>query len=391
VIVSTAADRSAALTTMHELSQAVLAVSRHLDTGDALRTILRTARDLAGAQYAALGTPDGAGSFARFLVEGVSDEEWDRIGPLPRQHGMLSVMLHDPQPQRLADITADPRFNWWPRAHPRLTAFLGIPIRDGEEILGALFLGNTTPPESGPGFTAEDEELLGLLAAHAAIALTHARLYERERAMSITAERSRLARELHDSVAQKLFALRLTAEAAGGLIGTDAERARLHLAQVSAMAREAADELRAAVGELRSADLDEGGLAEALRKEVTVIDRVQQARRGPRIAFAHQPIATLPPTHEQVVLRVAQESLHNALRHADAARITLALGPGTHGGAILSVRDDGVGFDPGVAARGLGLVSMRERADSVGGRVRVESQPGSGTTVTLEVPGGRPG
>jgi signal transduction histidine kinase len=388
------ADRSRALATLHELSQAVLTISRHLDTSESLRQIVRTARTLVGAEYAALGVPDGAGSFGRFLVEGVSDEQWAAIGPLPRQHGMLSVMLHDPRPQRLDDITADPRFGWWPKAHPRLTAFLGVPIRDCDEILGALFLGNTGPPGESGGFTEEDEELLGVLAAHAAIALTHARLYERERELAIVEERTRLARELHDAVAQKLFALRLTAEAAGGLIEADPQRARSHLGQISALAREAAEELRAAVGELRPAELDEDGLAAALRKQIDVVDRAHQARGGPRVVFRDEPISALPPAHEQVVLRVAQEALHNALRHAAAKRIELSLSPAARGGAVLTVTDDGCGFETesgsGPGGRGLGLVSMRERADSVGGRVQVDSVPGQGTTVRLEVPGGRP-
>ncbi|MGH6656532.1 MAG: GAF domain-containing sensor histidine kinase [Actinocrinis sp.] len=390
---STSADRARALATLHELSQAVLTISQHLDTSVALRQIVRTARELVGAEYAALGVPDGAGSFARFLVEGVSDAQWAAIGPLPRQHGMLSVMLHDPRPQRLNDITADARFGWWPRAHPHLTAFLGVPIRDCDEILGALFLGNTTPPGEGRGFTDEDEELLTVLAAHAAIALTHARLYERERELAISQERTRLARELHDAVAQKLFALRLTAEAAGGLVEQDPERARAHLAQISGLAREAAEELRAAVGELRPAELDEDGLAAAMRKQVDVLDRAEQTRGGPRVVFSDEPISALPPAHEQVVLRVAQEAMHNALRHAGAKRIELSLRPAAHHGAVLTVTDDGSGFDPGAAtpARGLGLVSMRERADSVGGRVRISSAPGQGTTVRLEVPGGRAG
>ncbi len=390
---STTADRSQALATLHELSQAVLTISRHLDTGEALRRIVRTARELVGAEYAALGIPDGAGSFARFLVEGMSDEQWAAIGPLPRQHGMLSVMLHDPRPQRLDDITADPRFGWWPKAHPKLTAFLGVPIRDCDEILGALFLGNTTPATEGQGFTEQDEELLTVLAAHAAIALTHARLYEREREMAIAEERTRLARELHDAVAQKLFALRLTAEAAGGLVQADPQRARAHLGQISALAKEAAEELRAAVGELRPAELDEDGLAMAMRKQIDVLDRAQQSRGGPRVTFRDKPISALPPAHEQVVLRVAQEALHNALRHAQAKRIEITLGPLPRGGAVLSVVDDGVGFEAGARAgeqRGLGLVSMRERADSVGGRVEVTSVPAQGTTVRLEVPGGRP-
>jgi signal transduction histidine kinase len=413
--------RSAALAAMSELSEAVLAVTRHLDTSAVLRTILRTARDLVGAEYAALGVPDGAGSFARFLVEGVSDEQWRAIGPLPRQHGMLGVMMHDPHPQRLADITADPRFGWWPAAHPRLKGFLGVPIRDGEEILGALFLGNTE--SVGEGFTEDDEALLKILAAHAAIALTHARLYERERELAITAERARLARELHDAVAQKLFALRLTAQAASSLVETDPERARAQLAQAGALATEAAAELSTAVGELRTPDLAGDGLAEALRKQVAVVDRARSAHGGPRVSFRCGPNPTLPPTHDQVVLRVAQEALHNALRHSGAGRIDLRLSvitgcggeggaangreSGGHpetgaaevagceewanlvGGARLVVRDDGKGFDPEAAGRGLGLASMRERADSVGGRLTVHTRPGEGTVIVLEVPGGR--
>ncbi len=382
--------RAAALAAMSELSEAVLAVTRHLDTSAVLRTILRTARDLVGAEYAALGVPDGAGSFARFLVEGVSDEQWRAIGPLPRQHGMLGVMMHDPQPQRLADITADPRFGWWPAAHPRLKGFLGVPIRDGGEILGALFLGNTEPV--GEGFTEDDESLLKILAAHAAIALTHARLYERERELAITTERARLARELHDAVAQKLFALRLTARAAGTLVETDPDRAREQLAQVSALATEAAAELSTAVGELRTPDLDGDGLAEALRKQVAVIDRAQASHAGPKVVFDCAFAPRLPPTHEQVVLRVAQEALHNALRHsaAELIEVSLAVVPkAANCGARLTVRDDGVGFDPEVAKRGLGLVSMRERADSVGGALTVRTEPGQGTVIELEVPGGR--
>jgi signal transduction histidine kinase len=388
--------RPAALAAMSELSEAVLAVTRHLDTSAVLRTILRTARELVGAEYAALGVPDGAGSFARFLVEGITDEQWHAIGPLPRQHGMLGVMMQDPHPQRLRDITADARFNWWPSAHPELKGFLGVPIRDGHEILGALFMGNTDPDSEG--FTEDDEALLRILAAHAAIALTHARLYERERELAITTERARLARELHDAVAQKLFALRLTAKAAGSLIDADPGRAREHLAQVGALATEAAAELSTAVGELRTPDLAGDGLAEALRKQVAVVDRAQSAHGGPKVAFHCCPPPHLPPTHDQVVLRVAQEALHNALRHSQGEHIDVSLSAIRErdaaadrfaGGARLVVRDDGVGFDPGAAGRGLGLVSMRERADSVGGRLTVRTNPGEGTVVELEVPGGR--
>ena len=382
-----------ALDTMRRLSAAVLAVSRHLATDEVLQTIVATARELIGAEYAALGIPDGAGSFAQFLVDGISDEQWAAIGPLPRQHGMLAVMLHDPAPQRLADIRQDPRFGWWPKAHPQMDAFLGQQIRDGEEILGALFLAN-----KAGGFTEDDEELLGVLAGHAAIALRHARLYERERELAITRERNRLARELHDAVAQKLFALRLTSQAAADVLDADPARARASLEQVTLLAKEAAEELRSVVVELRPAELEEDGLAVTLRKHVEVLDRVNQTAGGPRVTFEGVDVRALSPAAEEVLLRVAQEALHNALRHADAKTISVRLrehcpaGAQPCGGALLEVVDDGAGFDPAAvrrAGRSLGLVSMRDRAKSVRGRLDVASAPGKGTTIRLEVDRGR--
>jgi signal transduction histidine kinase len=378
-----------ALDAMRRLSAAVLAVSRHLATDEVLQTIVGTARELIGAEYAAIGVPDGAGSFAQFLVDGISDEQWAAIGPLPRQHGMLAVMLHDPKPQRLADIRQDPRFGWWPKAHPEMAAFLGLQIRDGDEILGAIFLANKPG-----GFTPADEELLGVLAGHAAIALTHARLYERERELAITRERNRLARELHDAVSQKLFALRLTSEAASALLDKDPARARGELEQVAALAREAVEELRSVVVELRPAELEEDGLAVTLRKHAEVLDRVHQASGGPRVVFEGRDVMALPPTHEAVLLRVAQEALHNALRHAEAKTVTIRLTEHSTkcGGVVLEVVDDGVGFDPAAvrrAGRSLGMVSMRDRAKSVRGRLDVTSAPGQGTAIRLEVDRGR--
>ncbi|MER6983992.1 GAF domain-containing protein, partial [Streptomyces carpinensis] len=210
------------------VSSALLAMSRHLEVRDVLKTIVASARELLGAQYAALGVPDDHGGFAQFVVDGVSDEQWRAIGPLPRQHGILAAMLHEARAERLADVRKDPRFEGWPAAHPELSDFLGLPIRDGDEVIGALFLANKCCPKpaGGCGFTEEDEELLAILAQHAAIALTNARLYERSRELTIAEERSRLAHELHDAVSQKLFSLRLTAQAAAALVDRDPARAK---------------------------------------------------------------------------------------------------------------------------------------------------------------------
>lgn len=129
------------------MSAALLAMSRHLEVRDVLKTIVASARELLDAEYAALGVPDDHGGFAQFVVDGVSEEQWRAIGPLPRQHGILAAMLHDAKTERLADVRKDPRFEGWPSAHPDMSDFLGLPIKDGEETIGALFLANKNCPK----------------------------------------------------------------------------------------------------------------------------------------------------------------------------------------------------------------------------------------------------
>ncbi|MER6029303.1 GAF domain-containing sensor histidine kinase [Streptomyces sp. NPDC001851] len=378
------------------VSSALLAMSRHLEVRDVLKTIVASARELLDAQYAALGVPDDHGGFAQFVVDGVSDAQWKAIGPLPRQHGILAAMLHEAKAERLADVRKDPRFEGWPSAHPDLVDFLGLPIRDGDEVIGALFLANKLRPagghspcpeaDGGCGFTEEDQELLSILAQHAAIALTNARLYERSRELTIAEERSRLAHELHDAVSQKLFSLRLTAQAAAALVDRDPARAKGELHQVAVLAAEAADELRAAVVELRPAALDEDGLIATLRTQIQVLDRAHTAR----VTFTSNGFRALPAAQEEALLRVAQEALHNALRHSGAEQVDVSV-QRRGCGAVLRVTDDGNGFDPKAvrrAGRHLGLVSMRDRASGVGGVLTVESVPGKGTTIEMEVPGG---
>ena len=171
------------------ISDAVLAVAAELSVDEVLQRLVDSARELASARYAALGIPDGDGGFQRFLVAGMSDELVAAMGPLPRTHGMLGAMLQTRAPYRAQDIHNDPRFRgWWPRRHPDMRSFLGVPIVSPEGVIGAFYL---TEKDDGRAFEESDQQLIELLSAHAAIAITNARLYEQSRELSILSERNR--------------------------------------------------------------------------------------------------------------------------------------------------------------------------------------------------------
>ena len=178
-----------------------------------------------------MGIPDGEGGFRRFLVAGMSNELIAALGPLPRTHGMLGAMLESIG--ALPDArtsTRTPRFRgWWPRRHPDMRSFLGVPIVAEGEVIGSFYL---TEKEGARAFQRPDQAMIELLAAHASIAITNARLYERSRELSIVSERNRLALELHDVVSQKLFSLVLSAEAAATQLDRDPAAARAQVERI---------------------------------------------------------------------------------------------------------------------------------------------------------------
>jgi signal transduction histidine kinase len=369
--------------TLKAVSDAVLAVAAEVSVDEVLQRLVDSARELAGAHYAALGLPDGDGGFRRFLTSGMSERLIASLGPLPRQHGVLGAMLQTRSPYRTSDIHEHPRFRgWWPAGHPDMRSFLGVPIVAPQGVIGSFYL---TEKVDAPDFTDEDEELIGLLAAHAAIAITNARLYEQTRELSIVAERNRLALDLHDAVSQKLFGLVLSAEAAATLLEREPDAARDQVEKLQLLAQEALDELRSLVFELRPPDLEKDGLDGALRKHIELMRRLQP-HEIELVLDGELPGDT---ARDREILRIAQEALQNAVKHAKARRVAVLL-RADDDRLLLEVEDDGVGFDPSAQttrAHRLGLTSMEERARRIGGTLEIRSTPGAGTTVRLEADG----
>ena len=206
---------------------------------------------------------------------------------------------------------------------------------------------------------------------------------QRARQVAVLEERQRLSRELHDSVTQALYGIALYAEAGGrALADGDLGPTATNLREIGETTQEALGEMRLLLFELRPPILQEYGLAAALRARLQAVE----ARSGLVTEFLSEGDKRLAPDAEQTLYRVAQEALNNVLKHAHAGRVSLRLAL-ADGHATLEVADDGVGFEPSFGgASGFGLRGMRERTERVGGTLRIESAPGAGTRVHLEVP-----
>ena len=355
------------------LSEAVIELASQMQLEPVLGKLVDRARELVGARYAALGTPDGRGGFARFLTSGMTDDLIDEIGPLPRTHGLLAALFEDTASFRVADVTKDPRFEWWPPAHPSMRSFLGVPIVAKGAIVGAIYL---TDKEGAAEFTDDDQHLIELFAAHAATAIENATLFERSRELTVVEERNRLARDLHDSVVQTLFGLSLAVEAARN-------GAPEQIDHVGELTKRAIAELRSIVFELRPADLAAEGLVPTLVKHTEVLQRVF----GQDIDVQVLSERPLDAPVELELFRIVQEALSNALKHAHASKVRVVVDLDAVP-ARVEIVDDGLGFDPDAVplrARHLGLLSMEERAATIGGTLRIDSAPGRGTHVIVEV------
>jgi two-component system NarL family sensor kinase len=262
-----------------------------------------------------------------------------------------------------------------------------VPLYAQGRPLGVLNVASPSWQELSPG----ELRLLYTVGDLLSIAVERARLFARGAELGALEERNRLAREIHDTLAQALAGIALKLEAADALLegeGRAPAGAREAVAQALGLTRRSLDEARRSVLDLRPAPLDGRGLAAALR-ELAAQATDAQGAPGPRLEVRVQiegDDALLPPRVTLGLYRVAQEAVANALRHAGAARLELRLAV-AEGSASLAVSDDGRGFSPGEPAAGhFGLVGAGERARLLGGALRVESAPGAGTRLTVEVP-----
>lgn len=377
------AQRNQELLALHDASLAIVG-EHNLET--VLQLVVDRARDLVGARYGALSLVRDEGGIEAFLTSGMGEDERALLGDPPEGHGILGVVLNDGATLRLDDLTRDPRSVGFPPHHPPMHSLLAVPVISQGNVLGNLYL---TEKVGARSFDQHDEESMQRFATLAALAIENARLHRQVQALAVTEERERIARELHDSLAQVLGYVNTKAQATEVLLATGQnDKAILQLRQMADAARAAYADVREGILGLRVSPEGQRTFIETLRGYL----EQWQGQSGVTVALTTAPANVAPrltPNAEVQLLRIIQEALTNVRKHAGAtsAEVRLQVADDWVEARII---DDGAGFEPAsLAPRDaprFGLSTMRERAESVGGSLEIVTRPGEGTQVIARVP-----
>ena len=367
------------------LIEAGMALASELSLDMVLLRIVELAVDLTGARYGALGvlTPDGR-SIGDFITVGITPEERAALGDPPTGHGLLGALTREERPLRIPDIGADPRSVGFPPNHPPMTSLLGARIIGRGTVFGNIYL---TDKHGAEMFDEEDERVLVVLATQAAIAVENARLYdETERKgrelqrLQVLDERERIGRELHDGVIQSLFALGMSLQGLASS-SSDTDIARRLEAAVEDV-DQAIRDLRNYIFGLRPGILADRQLDQALKELATEFG----ARSGVvTVVDVEGEAASSLASLAGEVVQLAREALSNVSRHGEATTCRVSLRRGA-AGIVLEIDDDGRGFDVDTTTWGMGLRNLRDRAETLGGKLEIESTAGDGTTVRATFP-----
>ncbi|HVA69812.1 MAG TPA: GAF domain-containing sensor histidine kinase [Acidimicrobiales bacterium] len=363
---------------LRRLLDAVLMIEADLELSVLLRHLVEEACSLVDARYGALGVlNENRSSLDQFITVGLTEDQEKLIGKPPTGRGVLGLLITDPAPLRLDDLTTHPDSYGVPAHHPPMTSFLGVPVRSRNDVYGNLYLTNKVGAKK---FNDEDQFLAEALATAAGIAVENTRLHERIRAVSVLEDRDRIAKDLHDRVIQRVFAVGVALQGATRL--TD-------LAQMVEKVNEAVDgleatmtEIRSAVYELGGADIP-GGLRQGVLELAAELSPMLGAR--PLVTFSGPIDNAVPQRIADNLLAVLREALTNAGKHAQATRYVVTLTATDH--VNLEVRDNGIGVELATAdAGGMGLKNLRTRAEKLHGTFEVRADDAGGTRLTWRVP-----
>ena len=343
--------------------------------------VVDEARSLTGARYAALGILDSDGtSFAEFLTVGLSAEEEEAIGPRPTGRGVLGLLIDDPRPLRLARLDDHPDRFGFPPGHPPMRSFLGVPVNVRNEVYGSLYLADRM---DGSEFAADDQEVVEALAMAAGMAIENSRLHRRVRELAVLEDRDRMARDLHDTVIQHLYAVGISLEAMAKEPAAAAMADRL-TEQVSDIG-DAIRQVRSSIYEL-GLDLGDLGVRASLLTLIRSLDPI--VGFNVHVTFAGPVDSVVSESVTENLLATVREAITNIERHAGATTASVSVTV-NDGRCVLRIVDNGRGIDDStVGTGGMGLVNLRRRAEALRGTMDIETPVGGGTALVWQVPVG---
>jgi signal transduction histidine kinase len=344
-----------------------------------LHTIIETAADVVGARYGALGVLDETGTrLSDFITVGIDDAGREAIGDLPEGHGILGLLIVDPKPLRLPDLREHPDRFGFPPNHPPMTSFLGVPVAVRGKVFGNLYLCDKA---GGDVFTDVDEELAVGLASAAGIAIENARLHARVAELATVEDRERIARDLHDTVIQRLFAIGLGLHATLRLVTDTAIKTRL-LTAVDDLDTTVRD-VRAAIFELHTPRLP----GRSIRQELIQLCSESSRALGfePVIRFDGPIDSAVDDSLADELFAVLREALTNIAKHAraNAAEVSIDV---HHSTLTARVTDNGVGYHPRDSGAGRGIDNLHTRADKHDGEFHITTPDTGGTLLTWQIP-----
>jgi signal transduction histidine kinase len=365
---------------LRQLLDAVLTIGSDLDLPAMLRRIVEAATGLVDARYGALGVLDDTHSLlSEFITVGIDEEGRRAIGDLPSGHGILGLLIVDAKPLRLPDLREHPESYGFPPNHPPMRSFLGVPIRIRDQVFGNLYLPDKTSAEV---FTDVDEELAVGLAAAAGVAIENARLQARLNDLALVEDRERIARDLHDTVIQRLFATGLSLQGTTRLVRSDPPTATARIEQ-------AVDDLDLTVRHIRTAIF---GLETTRSRTDGVRNRVLGLVREAADSLGFEPRVLLDGPIDTGVsdgtanelVATLREAITNAVKHAHASELYIEVLAADD--LLLRVTDDGIGPPDETSTRGHGLRNMALRAEKLGGTFSLRAAEPTGTLVEWRVP-----
>ena len=359
------------------LIDAVLMIEAAVELPLLLRHLIEEACSLVDARYGALGVLNEARTgLEPFITVGLGEAEEEAIGARPTGRGVLGVLITDATPLRLRDLGTHPDSYGFPAHHPPMKSFLGVPVRVRSVVYGNLYLTNKIGAED---FSDQDQALAEALAVAAGIAIENTRLHERVRVLSVLDDRDRIARDLHDRVIQRVFAVGMALQGAVRLPERD---------QIVERVNKAVDDLDTTVTEIRTAvfELGNKAIAGGLRHSVLELTEEMASSLGtrPEVTFDGAIDNAISPRIADNLLAVLREALTNAGKHAKATSyiVTISVAEDVN----LEVQDNGIGIElPQAFGAGLGLVNLRSRAERLGGSFEILTGE-DGTRLVWRVP-----